>query len=204
MKSTPIPVPHFLSVPEVGKICGVSRNTVYNWVKKGVLDAYQTPGRTNLIRPGDLVIFMQKSGMFIPEKLNQLAEKDAMEVGFIPKGSDPTRAKAKILLVNCNDKAVAVVTRSVGEFLEIFTASTGFEALHLLTVNPDMSLMLLADELIGLSSDETIRQSKALNEKLKVLRISSKEDEPADLNTPLRVPMTRQIIQNALKEDEDS
>jgi len=204
MKSTPIPVPHFLSVPEVGKICGVSRNTVYNWVKKGALEAYQTPGRTNLIRPGDLVVFMQKSGMFIPEKLTQLADKDAMEVGFIPKGADSTRAKEKLLLVNCDDRAVAVVTRSVGEFMEIFTATTGFEALHLLTVNPEIALMLVANELQGLSSEETIRQALALSESLKVLRVSSKDDEPADLHTPLRVPATRQVIQNAMKDRKDS
>ena len=73
MKSD-IPEPKFLSVPESAKICGVSRNTVYMWVRQGKLGAYQTPGRTNLIRPSDLVKFMEENG---------LAKENGTETDFI-------------------------------------------------------------------------------------------------------------------------
>lgn len=194
-----LPVPHFLSVPEVGRICGVSRNTVYNWVKKGVLDAYQTPGRTNLIRPGDLVIFMRNSGMFIPEKLLQLAEKDAMEVGFQPKDASKAAVKSIMITVNTGEKAGGVFDRAVGDQMDVLHASTIFEGLHLLTIHPEAKLMVLTEPLSPLTTEQAIQQAKTLNPGICVLRVSSDEASGADLILPLRVPTARQVITDALK-----
>lgn len=68
--------PVFLSVPAAAQLCGVTRNTMYQWVKQGKVSAYQTPGRTNMIRPGDLLIFMRECGLFIPNQLSELAQKE--------------------------------------------------------------------------------------------------------------------------------
>ncbi len=34
----------FCSIPEAARICGVSRTTMWNWVKSGHIDAFVTPG----------------------------------------------------------------------------------------------------------------------------------------------------------------
>lgn len=41
----PVDLDELLSTGEVGKIFGVSSNTVLNWIKEGKIEATQTPGK---------------------------------------------------------------------------------------------------------------------------------------------------------------
>lgn len=176
MKATNIPTPRFLTVPEVGVICGVSRNTVYNWVKKGVLDAYQTPGRTNLIRPGDLMLFMEANGMFVPNQLIEIANQDKQNVGFIPKSQLKPPAKLPVILCMDDDpKERSVCARALKGKAEVVEASTGFEGLHLLTVRDDITLVLIDTELPGLSVEEHFLQAKALRPTLPLVAMCRSE-----------------------------
>ena len=54
---------------EVGRICGVFHTTVINWVNKGKLKAYVTPGGHRRILPEDLIDFMKRFEMPIPDNL---------------------------------------------------------------------------------------------------------------------------------------
>ncbi|HAM36423.1 MAG TPA: histidine kinase [Elusimicrobia bacterium] len=56
---------------EVAKICGVFHTTVINWVNKGKLKARYTPGGHRRILLADLVDFMRKFDMPIPDDLTQ-------------------------------------------------------------------------------------------------------------------------------------
>ena len=104
-----IPQPIFHTVAEVAKICEVSRNTVDAWVRQGKLGAYQTPGRTNLIQPSDLVTFMHQNGMFVPSSLMEIARIDKKKSSLDMKGHEAEIRHEHTVLVADNDP----ITRSL-------------------------------------------------------------------------------------------
>jgi excisionase family DNA binding protein len=202
MKASNIPEPRFLTVPEVGVICGVSRNTVYNWVKKGVLDAYQTPGRTNLIRPGDLILFMERNGMFIPNQLVEIANVDSQRVGFIPKSSLGDAGKLPIILCMDDDpKERSVCERALKGKAEVLQASTGYEGLHLLTVREDITIALIDMDMPGLSGEQIFVEAKGLRPAVKLVAMSRVEPEFSDavhVNGFLKKPLKLKTVSDGL------
>lgn len=209
MKKETLPVPKFLTVPEVGRICGVSRNTVYNWVKKGVLDAYQTPGRTNLIRPGDLLIFMRENGMFVPEVLSDMANTDAAHVGFVPKSEvTPKPALPVVIYVDPMEKDQSLAERALRDKAEVLTAATGYEAMHLLTIREAVSLVFVASGLKGLTTEDTISLIEKHHPDLPMVAIGSKSvpvnvsDQLVDkkLTKPLRLRDIQETVAFILPE----
>ena len=60
---------------EVARACGVFHTTVINWVNKGKLKARHTPGGHRRIPLTDLVDFMNRFDMPIPEDLTRRAKK---------------------------------------------------------------------------------------------------------------------------------
>lgn len=171
MKSD-IPKPLFLSVPEAAKLCGVSRNTLYTWVQKGKLSAYQTPGRTNLIRPSDLVSFMQNSGLFVPDALTDLAQKD--ELNNQPVSSEETAEAAPpgVLVVDDDASSRSLMVRALRDEYTLFQAQTGYEALHLLTLRKEIKLVLLDLRMPGQHGLSTLQELKELRPDLKVLIVT--------------------------------
>ena len=57
------------SALEVANLCGVVNQTVINWIKKGYLSAFSTPGNQYRIYQDDLVSFMQSKNMRIPPEI---------------------------------------------------------------------------------------------------------------------------------------
>ncbi len=68
MSSTPSQ-PRLFTTFEVGRICGVFHTTVINWVNKGKLKAHTTPGGHRRIALPDLLEFMRRFEIPIPEGL---------------------------------------------------------------------------------------------------------------------------------------
>ncbi|OGR56470.1 MAG: hypothetical protein A2X36_11150 [Elusimicrobia bacterium GWA2_69_24] len=60
---------------EAAKVCGVFHTTVINWVNKGKLKAHCTPGGHRRIPLADLLAFMERFDMPIPEDLMQRAKR---------------------------------------------------------------------------------------------------------------------------------
>jgi excisionase family DNA binding protein len=58
-----------LTAPEVAKIVAVDLKTIHNWVNRGSLKAFRTPGRHLRIRRGDVLGFLREFGYPIPEWL---------------------------------------------------------------------------------------------------------------------------------------
>jgi len=54
---------------EVGRLCRVYHTTVINWINKGQLKAYATPGRHRRIERDDLIGFMKQFNIRIPKEL---------------------------------------------------------------------------------------------------------------------------------------
>ena len=68
------------SAHEVANICGVVNQTAINWIDKGHLEAYTTPGGQYRVYADVLAKFLQKQGMRLPEELKQvLAEQAKIE-----------------------------------------------------------------------------------------------------------------------------
>jgi excisionase family DNA binding protein len=58
-----------LTTGDVASFCHVSHVTVFRWIKRGFLKAYSTPGGHYRIRTDDLVKFLDRQGMPVPEEL---------------------------------------------------------------------------------------------------------------------------------------
>lgn len=68
------------SAHEVANICGVVNQTAINWIDKGHLEAYTTPGGQYRVYADVLAKFLQKQGIRLPEELKQvLAEQARIE-----------------------------------------------------------------------------------------------------------------------------
>lgn len=167
--------PEFLSVPEAARLCGVSRNTVFLWIRQGKLDAYRTPGRTNLIRPSDLVRFMNTSGMFVPPGLQDLAEKDERIGG--PKPKARIKGQRTLLIVDDESANRRLIARGLGDRYNIEQAETGFEALHLMTQQRDIDVVLLDVRMPGQLGTETLQEMKRLRPDISVIIISGYTEE---------------------------
>lgn len=150
--------PIFLSSPKAANICGVSRNTICYWIRDNRLPSYRTIGGKHLIRPGDLIEFMQENNMFIPSGLEEAASQDAQNQH--QQGSDNeervTSQEPAILIVD-DDKTMRELTkRSLSSLgLPLLQAEDGYDAMHQLTKNPLIALVVLDLIMPGQTGDKT-------------------------------------------------
>lgn len=205
MKSA-LPEPLFLSVPDAARLCGVSRNTLYSWVRKGKLSAYQTPGRTNLIRPMDLVTFMKESGLFVPPALIEMAKKD--EAAHQPATEEQANDTRPGVLITDDDVPMrSLLVRMLELNFKVFQAGTGYEALHMLTLHPDIKLVLLDLRMPGQHGLSTLNEVSALRPDLKVIIVTGYAGEVQDLvmqnervSAVLHKPVEKAVLQDAVKQ----
>ncbi len=179
MMKSDIPQPLFLSVPDAAKLCGVSRNTLYTWVRKGRLPAYQTPGRTNLIRPSDLVRFMEESGLFVPAALSDLAQRDESNQQPVPSDKDK-EGVVGVLVVDDDPSSRSVMVRSLNDEYTMFQAQTGYEALHILTLRPEIKIALLDLRMPGQHGLATLKELKELRPDIHVVIVTGYAGEIPD------------------------
>lgn len=195
--------PEFLTVPEAARLCGVSRNTVYSWVKHGRLSAYQTPGRTNLIRPSALVRFMHESGMFVPDALGDMARQDEK---LDPPARSPAKGRgAAVLIVEDEPQSRALAFRTFDGSCVVYEAQTGYEALHMLTVHKDISIVLLDFDVPGHCLGGMLAEMAKLRPGLGLIVAAGPASKalmgklPADLTIEvIRKPVTLAAIKTAL------
>lgn len=157
-----------LSPPKAAVFCGVSRNTVCYWIRQGKLRAYRTPGGHYMIRPADLEDFMKQNGMFVPPEVREMAAVDR-EHGDVA-GSDTEPA---ILVVDDDAPTRAVMVRALESLsAPILEASTGYQALHILTVNPAVGLVVLDLVMPGQHGVDTLGEIKRHNAELPVIVVT--------------------------------
>jgi len=163
---------HYLSVPDAANICGVSRNTVYTWVRRGQLPAAQTPGRTNLIRPAVLWRFMESNGMFVPPELESIARED-LALGQLDQ-SFP--ALEEVLVIDPDTLLRSMVSRALRGRALVDQADTGFQGLHLLTTHDRIRLVLLNLATPGARYDGFVEEIRALRPDVHILLVASAHD----------------------------
>jgi excisionase family DNA binding protein len=142
-----------MSVTEVSKICGVTRATIWRWIKAGQLKAATTAGGHHRILPSDLQSFM---------------EKKKMPVRF--RG----RNKKRILIVDDDDSIRKFFSRILDrEDMELAYAADGFDAgLKTVQFEPDLVILdLFMPEMNGFAVCQKIKENND-TANIKIIAIS--------------------------------
>ncbi len=139
---------------KIAKMLDVYPSTVADWVDKGKLAAFNTPGGHRRVLEPDLIAFIKRHKMPLP-------------AGLVPE-------KIKILVVDDDPAILQLVTgflTSVKKGYEIFIAADGFEAGRLLGQH-DPQLVVLDLKLPGIDGFEVCRQIKEQHSLTRVLAIT--------------------------------
>lgn len=154
---------------EAAKLCHVSPLSIINWVNAGRLTAFRTPGGHRRIRREDLVLFMQDSGIPLPDDL---------------KGGSSRR---RVLLVEADShgrEALANHLSSRARPFEVNAAATPFEAGRLLaTFRPDVVVLDL--RMPGLDALQACRTIKAEPRSAATLLIATAAHSSPDVEARL-------------------
>lgn len=179
------------SALEVANICGVVNQTAINWIRKGHLKAFKTPGGQYRVYSEDLLVFMKSRNMRIPQELEQ--------------GSH-------VLLIVDDDKGLNNVLAKYIEKkfdgFEIFQAFDGFEAGTLLAEKkPDIIFLdLNLPGIDGFSLCSKVKETEAFGKPV-VFVMTSLSDEESEkrvrdmgIEEFYRKPLTLPAIADAMKE----
>lgn len=155
------------SAHEVANICGVVNQTAINWIDKGHLEAYTTPGGQYRVYADVLAKFLQKQGMRLPDELKQiLAEQARIEQVLIVEDD-----------ADLNDMVKQFLDKRYPDF-KVNQALDGYDAGKAITeYKPDV--VILDINLPGVDGYKLCRQIKA-DENLSrpiVIAISGMDDQ---------------------------
>jgi excisionase family DNA binding protein len=163
MSTTPSQ-PRLFTTFEVGRVCGVFHTTVINWVNKGKLKAHTTPGGHRRIALGDLLEFMRRFEIPIPEGLAHRARRV-----MVVEDDESVRK----LLVNAVKGIDDVEAEACAGGLEALIA-IGKEA-------PDLLLLdIRIPEVDGLEVVKVLRANEQLRP-MKIVAVTGEPLEPEEL-----------------------
>ena len=149
----------FLTTHQIAGLLGVSERTVANWIDRGHLDAFRTPGGHRRVSPANLRTFLVNRGIPIPEELSEVT---------------------RILIVE-DDVLVADALKGYltadGNTYEVATISDGVSALiHIGHRKPHVVLLdILMPGMDGLEVCRKIRGNSDLGE-VKVVFVTGSPD----------------------------
>ena len=154
------------SALEVANICGVVNQTAINWIKNNHLKAFTTPGGQYRIYSEDLVDFLNKRGMRVPEELSDVL------AGL--------NTKKKVMIIDddkdLNEMMKLIFSRKLENF-DVIQAFDGFEAGKLL-VSEKPDVIILDIDLPGVNGHllcARIKEDKDLGSPV-VISISGLDD----------------------------
>ena len=126
---------------QLARFCRVDLKTIHNWVEKGEIRHFRTPGRHLRFRRLDILDFLHKYGYPVPEPL---------------RGSKP-----KVVVLDPDPAVLAAVRRALGRRFEVSTFADPFEALVGIGAGrPDALVLDLA--LPGVDSLKFVERLKAI------------------------------------------
>lgn len=157
------------SAHEVANFCNVVNQTAINWIDRGYLEAYTTPGGQYRVYADVLAAFMQAQGMRIPEELKQiLAEQAKIEQVLIVDDD-----------VELNDLIKQFLDKRYPDF-KVNQAYDGFEAGRAITEQkPDV--VILDINLPGVDGFKLCRYIKADENLSRPIVIAITGSEDADV-----------------------
>ncbi|HVY45425.1 MAG TPA: helix-turn-helix domain-containing protein, partial [Minicystis sp.] len=105
-----------LTASDLAALCEVDLKTIHNWVDRGRIPHFRTPGRHLRFRAADVAEFLRTWGYSVPRELAKLGARTALVVG--PK------------------ETFAAVGRAVGEGVPLKHAKHPYDALILAGAEP--------------------------------------------------------------------
>jgi len=151
-----------LTVFQAGQHCNVSPKTIINWIDSGHIKAYKTVGGHRRINRTDLVAFMQKQGIPIPNEA-------------------PAEGKKRILVVDDDPIIVETIVQALEEDefdYEVISASDGFEAgLQVNHFAPNLLILdIMMPDIKGYEVCKKIKENQATRD-TKIIVLSAYLDE---------------------------
>jgi excisionase family DNA binding protein len=147
MAGTQIDPEDVLTSHQVGELLRADPSSVQNWVERGWLKAFRTPGGHRRIRAADLVRFLVERGMPVPERLSfkrrlMLVDDQPRELRAFQRLLAPYEERIEVCAI---DNGIDALIR-VGSFkpelivLDVLMPGIdGIEVLRKLKSNPDTS-----------------------------------------------------------------
>ena len=151
-----------LTTGQVAKLCGFSPSAVLQWINTGKLPAYSSPGGRHRVAPSDLVRFLRKHGMHIPDELTRGAAHRVLIVD-----DEPTVRKA-----------LAAMLETASFDAQIEEAGSGAEGcVKVAQFKPD--LLILDVRMPGVDGQDLCRYLRGTEEfaEVKVLVVSGYPDD---------------------------
>ena len=141
MENRDTALPDLFTASDVARFCDVDLKTIHNWVDKGEIRHFRTPGRHLRFRRVDVLDFLHKYGYPVPEAL---------------RGGKP-----KVAILDADANVLASVRRALGRRFEVTTYADPFEALiGIGHARPDALVLDLA--LPGVDALRFLERLKAL------------------------------------------
>ena len=156
-----------LTVFKASKYCGVSPQTIINWVESGHIKAYKTVGGHRRIKKLDLEEFMRQQGIPIPDEA-------------LP-GARVADDRKRILVVDDDPIIVETIVQALEEDehnYELISASDGFEAgLQVNHFSPHLIILdIMMPDIKGFEVCQKIKNSPETCD-IKIIVLSAYLDE---------------------------
>jgi len=179
-----------LTVFQASKHCSVSPKTIINWIEQGHISAYKTVGGHRRIKRNDLMTFMKKQGIPVPD-------------------TELKADRKKILVVDDDAIIVETIVQALEEDendYEVISASDGFEAgLQVNHFKPDLLILdIMMPDIKGYDVCKKIKsQEETKNTKIIVLsayldeeKFKQMQEYGADVcfSKPLPLPQLKQEV----------
>jgi len=187
-----------LTVFKASKYCNVSPKTIINWIESGHIEAYKTVGGHRRIKSSDLVAFMTKQGIPVPE-------------------DEPVEERKRVLVVDDDPIIVETIVQALEEDehdYEVISASDGFEAgLQVNHFKPHLLILdIMMPDIKGyevcrkIKSDEKTKHIKiiVLSAYLDDEKFKKMKEHGADIcfSKPLPLPRLKEEVALLLGEEE--
>ncbi len=182
----------YLTTHKIAGLIGVSERTVANWIDRGHLDAFRTPGGHRRVAPEGLRQFLVQRGIPIPDELD-----DGIRVLVVEDDPDV----ARVLKMHLTSEGANYVVTTIGD---------GVTALiHIGDRKPNVVILdILMPGMDGLEVCRKVRANADLKD-VQVVFVTGRTDlDPASvkrdtgaldlLQKPVRGPELRAAVQRAV------
>jgi len=160
-----------LTASDLAALCEVDLKTIHNWVDRGRIPHFRTPGRHLRFRAADVAEFLRAWGYTVPRELARASARTILAVGTnetltlvhralsegaAPPGAPPASSGQPVRLVGHPYDALIYAGSDPGDVyvidIKLYAAEiepgSMFEALH--RASPQAILIALADEPVAL------------------------------------------------------
>jgi excisionase family DNA binding protein len=147
-----------LTASDLAALCEVDLKTIHNWVDRGRIAHFRTPGRHLRFRAADVADFLRAWGYTVPRELSRASARTALVVGSKDTAGHVTRALGESMpvrhaahpydaLILAGSDPADVYLVDVKEVARDADVDAVLEALH--RASPQATFVALADDAAG-------------------------------------------------------